>query len=40
MVDGFTGEEHIVFDEDEGCSEDEGEEELDVDVVPGAVQFP
>lgn len=39
MVDGLTGEEHRIFDEDECCSEDEGEKELDVDVVPGTVQF-
>lgn len=40
MVEVFIGEEHRIFDEDEGSTQDEGNEELDVDVVSGAVQFP
>lgn len=36
----IRGEEHSISDEDEGGSEDEGEEQLDVDVVTGAVEPP
>ena len=36
----IRGEEHSISDEDEGGSEDEGEEQLDVDIVTGAVEPP
>lgn len=40
VVELFIGEEQRVSDEDEDGSQDERDEHLDVDVVPGAVQLP
>lgn len=40
MVEGFIGKENGVFDEDGAGPQDEGEEEVDVNVVPGAVKLP
>lgn len=40
VVEVFIGEEQRVSDEDEDGSQDERDEHLDVDVVPGAVQLP
>lgn len=36
----FVRKEHRVSDEDKDGSQDEGHKQLDVDVVPGAVQLP
>lgn len=40
MVQAFVREEDSVFDEDSAGSQDEGEEQVDVNVVPGAVELP
>lgn len=40
VVQVLIGEENHVFDEDSARSQDEGEEQVDVDVVPGAVKLP
>lgn len=40
MVQAFIRKEDGVFDEDSAGSQDEREEEVDVDVVPGAVKLP
>lgn len=36
----LVGKKNGVFDEDCAGSQDEGEEEVDVDVVPGAMELP
>lgn len=40
VVQVLVGEQNQVFDEDGARSQDEGEEQVDVDVVPGAVELP
>ena len=40
MIQRFVGEKHRVFDEDRTGPHDEGGEEVDVDVVSGAVELP
>lgn len=40
VVQAFICKENGVFDEDSTRSQDEGEEQVDVDVVPGAVKLP
>lgn len=40
VVEVFIREKNSVFDEDGARSQDEGEEQVDVDVVPGAVKLP
>lgn len=39
MVQVFISEENSIFNEDSARSQDEGEEQVDVDVVPGAVKL-
>lgn len=39
MVELFISKQQRVSDEDEDGSQDEGDEQLDVDVVPGTVQL-
>lgn len=39
MVQGLISEEHGVFNEDGAGSQDEGREQVDVDVVPGAAEL-
>lgn len=40
MVQALVGEQHGVFNEDGARSQDEGGEEVDVDVVSGAPKLP
>lgn len=40
MVQTFICKENGVFDEDRARSQDEGEEQVDVNVVPGAAKLP
>ena len=40
MVLVFIGKEDAIFNEDGARSQDEGDEEVDVDVVSGAVELP
>lgn len=40
VVQAFICKENGVFDEDSTRSQDEGEEQVDVNVVPGAVELP
>lgn len=40
MIQRLIREENRIFDEDCAGSEDEGRKEVDVYVVPGAVEFP
>lgn len=40
VIDLLISKQQRVSDEDENGSQDEGDEQLDVNVIPGAVQFP
>lgn len=40
MIQGLVGKQHRVFDEDGAGSQDEGREQVDVDVVSGAAELP
>lgn len=40
MVQVLIGKENTIFNEDGARPQDEGEEQVDVDVVPGAVKLP
>lgn len=40
VVQVFIRKQNSIFDEDSARSQDEGEEQVDVDVVPGAVELP
>lgn len=40
VVQVFIRKQNAVFNEDSARSQDEGEEQIDVDVVPGAVKLP
>lgn len=40
VVQVFISKENSIFNEDGACSQDEREEQVDVDVVPGAVKLP
>lgn len=40
VVQVFIRKQNAVFDEDCAGSQDEGEEKVDVDVVPGAMELP
>lgn len=39
MVQGLIGKQHRVFNEYSAGSQDEGREQVDVDVVSGAAEF-
>lgn len=40
MVQGLVSEQHGVFNENSAGSQDEGGEQVDVDVVSGAAELP
>lgn len=40
MVQGLVGKQHGVLDENGAGSQNEGGEQVDVDVVSGAAEFP
>lgn len=40
MVQVLIRKQNAVFNEDSTCSQDEREEQIDVDVIPGAVKLP
>lgn len=40
VVEVFVRKKNAIFNEDSARSQDEGEEQVDVDVVPGAVKLP
>lgn len=40
MVQVLIRKQNAVFNEDGTCSQDEREEQIDVDVIPGAVKLP
>lgn len=39
VVQGLVGKQHRVFNEDSAGPQDEGGEQVDVDVVPGAAEL-
>lgn len=40
VVQVLIRKQNAVFNEDSTCSQDEREEQIDVDVIPGAVKLP
>lgn len=40
VVQVFIRKQNAIFDEDSTCSQDEREEQIDVDVIPGTVKLP